>query len=419
MAVDGWLAHHAVALTTLDPDAPLDDLEPLRDIIGGAQVVAVGESAHFVREFTLARQRILRFLAERCGFTLLALEFGFSEGLELDPWIQGAGTETDLTRISENADTWGIGELLRFVRGHNASSGRPVRFAGIDIPQAGGSLLPALVPVAEYLQDVDPDAVPLAESAIGIAARLAGGSGASAVPARAELGTARQDALTAALARLRLRFRALEPLYVPRSDQHRYDTAMWRLEAAVHADDALRATAALFDGTAPPADLSVRDRYMAESVRWHLSHSAPGTRVVLAAHNNHIQKHPVAYDGRLTTLPMGRHLHRALGDDYFALALTSTADRTVEMRPDPNAPLGFTIADTPLDPPKPGSVEAAALDAGIGPGLIDLRHARGADRSGELTRIRTQSTTLTMPIPDAFDAVLVTPTATMQEGIGA
>ncbi|WP_308211331.1 erythromycin esterase family protein [Nonomuraea roseoviolacea] len=46
-----------------------------------------------------------------------------------------------------------------------------------------------------------------------------------------------------------------------------------------------------------PADLSVRDRYMAETVRWHLARSAPGTRMVLAAHNNHIQKHPVGFVG--------------------------------------------------------------------------------------------------------------------------
>lgn len=61
------------------PDGPLDDLEVLREIVGDARVVAVGEGAHFVEEFSRARQRVLRFLAERCGFTVFAMEFGFSE----------------------------------------------------------------------------------------------------------------------------------------------------------------------------------------------------------------------------------------------------------------------------------------------------------------------------------------------------
>ncbi|MEV5428192.1 hypothetical protein [Streptomyces sp. NPDC052701] len=75
-----WLRDHAVPLTRLDPEAPLDDLEPLRGIIGDARVVAIGEHSHFIGEFALMRRRILRFLAERCGFTALAFEYGFSEG---------------------------------------------------------------------------------------------------------------------------------------------------------------------------------------------------------------------------------------------------------------------------------------------------------------------------------------------------
>ncbi len=407
------VAHHA--LTTLEPDAPLDDLEPLRGIIGDARVVAVGENAHFVREFTLARQRILRFLAQRCGFTVFAFEFGFSEGVAVDPWVQGSGDDADLARISPTADTWGSGELLRFIRRHNAGSGHPVRFAGIDIPEAGGSLLPALLPVADYLRAVDPDLLPLAESAVGMAEGFAGSSGASAAPAWAKLGPARQDALTSALTRLRLRFQALEPLYVSRSDQDRYDIASWGLEAAVRTDYMFRAMAALFDGSVLPADLSVRDRYLAESVRWHLAHAGPGARIVLAAHNNHIQKHPVSYDGVLTSLPMGQHLHRMLGEDYVAVALTSTADHTVEMYPDEDAEFGFTIGEAALGAPEPGSIEAAALDAGIDLGLVDLRHG---DRVRELTGIRSQSATMNVPVADAFDAALIVPTATRQEGTG-
>ena len=43
-------------LDTLDPSAPLDDLEPLRALIGGARVVGIGEANHFVREFQLLRE---------------------------------------------------------------------------------------------------------------------------------------------------------------------------------------------------------------------------------------------------------------------------------------------------------------------------------------------------------------------------
>ncbi|MGH2887976.1 MAG: erythromycin esterase family protein, partial [Solirubrobacteraceae bacterium] len=67
-------------LATLDPDAPLDDLDWLGEAVGDARVVAIGESAHYSREFLLLRHRLLRYLVERHGFGAYALESGFPEG---------------------------------------------------------------------------------------------------------------------------------------------------------------------------------------------------------------------------------------------------------------------------------------------------------------------------------------------------
>jgi erythromycin esterase len=184
------LRGHAVPLTHLDPAAPLDDLEPLRDIIGNARVVAVGEHSHFIDEFTLMRRRILRFLVERCGFTVLALEYGFSEGLPLDAWAQGEGTDDDLSAHLAAAIPVGLDEPLRWIRRHNRTAAQPVRFAGIDIPAAGGSLLPALAPIADYLRQVDPETLPAVQTALRIAESFAGGSAAVAAPAWARLATA-------------------------------------------------------------------------------------------------------------------------------------------------------------------------------------------------------------------------------------
>jgi erythromycin esterase len=195
----GWLRGHAVPLTHLDPEAPLDDLEPLRDIVGDARVVAIGENSHFINEFSLLRRRILRFLAERCGFTVLAFEYGFSEGFPLDAWAQGEGTDDDLSAHLAEAIPVGVDEPLRWMRRHNATAGVPVRFAGIDIPAAGGSLLPALAPLADYLREIDPETLPLLQTAMRIAESFAGASAASAAPAWTRLAAAEQDALSAIL----------------------------------------------------------------------------------------------------------------------------------------------------------------------------------------------------------------------------
>ncbi|WP_214414711.1 erythromycin esterase family protein [Sphaerisporangium fuscum] len=411
-----WLRGHAVPLTHLDPGAPLDDLEPLGDVIGGARVVAIGENSHFITEFSLMRRRILRFLAERCGFTVLAFEYGFSEGFPLDAWAQGEGTDDDLSAHLAAAIPVGVDEPLRWMRRHNATAPKPVRFAGIDIPAAGGSLIPALAPVADYLRQIDPETLPAVRTAMRIAGSFAGPSAASAAPAWTRLATAEQDALSAILMRLLIRFRAVAPLYVSRGDQLGYDIALRRLEAACHADYGFRAMAGLYAGNGLTADTSARDVYMAGSVLWHLERSEPGTRIVLAAHNAHIQKEPISFNGHLTGLPMGQYLHSALGDDYFALALTSTAGHTADMRPDEDARFGFAIDDTALEPPEPGSVEAAFADAGLGLSLADARRARTRDSGGAgPDRIRIQSAYVHTPVLDAFDGILNTPISTVAD----
>ncbi|MEW2359010.1 erythromycin esterase family protein [Spirillospora sp. NPDC029432] len=405
------LREHTAVLDTLDPDAPPADLEPLREIVGDARVVAVGEGCHFVREFTTARQRIVRFLAERCGFTVLAFEFGFAEGRALARWLAGTGGETELPGMHGTTFSGVTGDMARWLRRHNETGDHPVEFAGIDVPQAGGTLRPVLEPVADYLREVDPDAVPLVETALTISGRFDGASMALAGPGWGEMERADQDALTAALARLLLRARALEPHYVARGGRDRYDTALRDIEAACHTDYMFGAMSALFAGGGLPLDTSVRERFMSATMRWHMERAAPGTRFVLAAHNNHIQKTPILYGGEPFAYPMGHYLARELGADYRALALTHTAGSVPEMEPDGTPGTGFSVVDTPVDPPGPGGVEGALIGAGLGEAitLTDLRPFAGGPFPG---RIRSQSAEMEMPVADAFDGVLCSPTVT-------
>jgi hypothetical protein len=80
----------SVPLTTVDPGEPLDDLAPFGQLVGAARVVALGESSHHVHEFYRLRHRLIRYLVERHGFTVLALEAPFTEAGILDDWVHGS-----------------------------------------------------------------------------------------------------------------------------------------------------------------------------------------------------------------------------------------------------------------------------------------------------------------------------------------
>lgn len=405
-----WLRDHTTTLNTLDVDAPLDDLEPLRDIVGDARVVAVGEGVHFVREFTQTRQRIVRFLAERCGFTTLAFEFGLAEAFPVDRWVRGEGGEAEFARLSGTPNAGVNAELLRWLRRHNTTSAAPLRFVGLDVPNSGGELRPALQPLADYLREVDPELVGEVEKALAIAEPIAGSSFAVAAPGWAALDPARQDALTATLARLRLRVTALEPLYVERGGQQRYDLALRHLDAATHTDRMWPAMNDLFTGTGLPHDTSVRDRYLADSLLWYLDRLGPDARIVVGAHNLHIQKTPVSFDGTHAALPMGLHLARALGTDYRAIAQTHTADHAPDIYPgEGDDATGFALVQAELEPPRPGSFEATLTEAGhrTGLSLSNLRRApQLPDGALELNGMRAQSMVTDGPVREAWDGVV-------------
>ncbi len=241
------------------------------------------------------------------------------------------------------------------------------------------------------------------------------GSGAAAAPAWARLPADRQDALSAALARLGLRIGAIRPLAEARTGAHRTAVAERLLAGACTVDYMFRAMNALFTGTNSTADLSVRDLYMAQTLAWHLEQAGPGARFVLAAHNNHVQKTPAVFDGTMAALPMGQHLARMLGGTYVAIGLTHTDDHVPEMRPDAAAPVGFTLETTHLPAPRPGTIEAALAGAGLtaAPTLTNLRQApTHSDGRPLLDGIRTQSAVMDTSLGHAFAAVISTPTAT-------
>jgi erythromycin esterase len=168
----------------------------------------------------------------------------------------------------------------------------------------------------------------------------------------------------------------------------------------------------VFAGRGLAGDASVRDRFMADTLLWHLD-QAPQDKIVVVAHNNHVQKTAVVFDGEFAAYPLGYYLHQVLRADYRAVALTHTADRVPEMAIG-SGELGFTLVDTAVAPPSPGSVERFLLDLGLGDQvtLTSLRPAADVSRQNGFSRIRVQSEEQELDVADAFDGVLSVPSTT-------
>jgi len=411
METHGWVTE----LTSIEPDAPFDDLEGVRELVGDARVVALGEGAHFIEELWTVRRRLVRFLCERLGFRLIAAEFDLGEGEEVAGWLANPADARDLRTVSRGAADWGMAATAHWLRSWGAPRG--VRFAGLDAPNGGAAIAATLAWVADALRELDPDAAPVLERIEPIVGSLAGTSVAASAQAWAALGVAQQDALTAGLARLHQRVGFLDAVLAERGGRARVVGLRRRLAALQCADYALRANEAMHRGAEARLDISARDRFMADSLL-ALLESEPEVRVVLLAHNGHVQKQPVVWGDYLSAHPLGMYLDRTLGDAYRVIGTTTTGGVSSEMELDPSVPVGFRVVQAALEPPQPGSLEAALLAAGFGDRLALASLRRAAAAGLTFQRIRAQSGYLTSDVAAAYDAIISLPRLTVQRDLG-
>jgi erythromycin esterase len=395
------------ALDSLDPAGPLDDLEPLRELVGDVRVVAIGESGHHVREFYRLRHRLARFLVERMGFDVYALEAPFTAVRPIDDWVQGAGDDAgDIARLADDAIPFDMGrpaelaDLLRWLRRHNQATTTPVTFAGTDVPGSGGSPRPALVAVRAYLVDADRDALPLADRALELVDRF-DAPGFGPMARYAQLDTGLRDELTAILSRLLARLETTAAHQARQGRAHAHGTALHDLRGAWHLDHFFRDLAG--SGIEATGGTS-RDRYIAETALRLLDEGGPERRVILAAHNWHIQRTPVPHGEGEPLLPAGFHLAEALGDDFVSIAATAGTGTTAQLELDPADPTGYRLTARELPPPTDGSVETA-FERDDGVRIADLRPARRSRDGAAFERLRMEHYFIDAPVAEAFDAV--------------
>jgi erythromycin esterase len=387
------------------------------DKFGKARILAVGEGAHFICEFWEMRRKLFKYFHEKHGFSVFAMEFGFAEGFELNKWINGESGDDDLEKYSATAAQWGAGDTVRWLRKYNENQETKIEFVGIDIPEAAGSLLPAFIPFAKYALKVEPFLEKELEQIIEIAGKIASPSSVTASIKWKELSENEQDKLTSGLNRILIRFQSLSHFYKQKNGQYNYLTAMRCLQAAVYVDYMIRAVANAGTPLALPLDMSVREYFMAQSVVWHLSYitKKADRKIMLFAHNNHIQKTEVAYGNYKVAQTMGYFLKQLYGNEYKAIAQTSSDNHTAEMEIDAALPFGFRVIDKPLEKPIENSFNAFIENNNHGNEITftDLTDKNAPDFSS----IRSQSAFVSTSVKNAFDGVINLPKISADENI--
>lgn len=309
-AVVAGLDRYAHRLRGTRPGGSSADLEAFGKATRGASVVGVGEVSHGSGDVFALKDRLLRHLVTREGFSAFAMEINWSAAARIDAYVRTG--EGDLRQImrDEFQDAYGLLDteeylrLFSWVREHNRTAAQQVRIVGMDFsdvdPEQYDRLLawaerntPALVP------ELRERYAALRALRGGVAERLAA-YGALPLAERKRMA---EDAGAA--------YRLLEGAGTrdPRVLQDARVISQMATSYAFDSDDPAQALAANRH----------RDRTMAENAVWWQRNT--GGRIVVSAHDGHI-----TYEAALPhvyPVTMGADLRELIGKEYLAVGTSA------------------------------------------------------------------------------------------------
>jgi len=361
-----WLASQAIPVASVDPgNRDFSDLEPLREVIGDARVVMLGEQSHGDGTVFLTKTRLIEFLHQEMGFDVLAFESGlFDMRKAWEAMAQGRDP-----REAFSTGVFGIWArsaqlqpLIAYL-GEVASSDRPLELAGFDSQFTAPGSRVAFVADLEAFLEVEGSSLPADPRWPGFRATLTGlvdGSHFTVKPPEEEKERFREIMTE-------LREWVGEGATAEPGSQRRFWSQM------------LKSAEAQAEGTwqmdmenMTVESVRFRDEQMGENLVWLANDWYRGRKIIVWAATFHNVRNIGKIDSRMPDLDytkamtMGHRVWEALGEEVYNLGFTAYEGAA--------APWAADSAET-LAVPTEGSLEDLMARAGLQNAIIDFRGA--------------------------------------------
>jgi len=289
--VVSWLHAHAIPVNNADPVSPEPNLSVLKEIIGDARLVGLGEATHGTTEFWGIRQKVSEYLIKEMGFTAILMEAGFPNSLYINEYItNGTGTAAE---AHEKLGTWRYQEmrdLIEWMHNYNleyADQGTVLQYIGYDC--AFHNWIQAINLISEYIQSVDSTAEP------DIKERL-------------------NNYTTDDAEYVLDYFVSFAEEFISKSSDSEYHLILRIVENLVPN------WTVWYNVYNDLPDLGIRDEFNLENVNWIINNMLNGGKVIIWAHNGHVGN-TILTDNQDTEAQMlGSRLKIQFGQDYYVIA---------------------------------------------------------------------------------------------------
>ncbi len=298
---------NASPLPSNDDHHDQDGLRAFSRMVGGADVVGVGEATHASTEFAATKRQLFEHLVEEQGFRTFAQEISWSTGVRLNDYIQYGTGDPAAIMQREMQNTYRFFnneemlELVEWLREYNQTHAETLRFVGADVGFAGANVFDR---VTDYVDSEHPE---LSEQIRELYSGLRPGDEVDAYTFMRSYQAKPMDERRAMLTQAERAYQLLDEVA---ADDEKHAEALQHARAIVQ-------TAKLysFDMEDPEGMKQQnlhRDQAMAANVVWWQHHT--DDRVMLSAQNGHVGY--VSDDAEFIPKPQGAFLREELGRDY-------------------------------------------------------------------------------------------------------
>lgn len=341
----------AVPLTSVEPETGGNDLYGLKDIIGDAQIVLLGESQHIMHEQYLLKHRIVRYLVEEMGFNHIAIEDSFYGTIAIDQYIKGSKISPENALKDTGGwylwDTEEMLSLIKWLREHNDSVAdeRKVTYSGIDIQDPW----PGVRYLYGYFSKIDPEYVEYLENQKHIFEVFNQPIWNKVRYGYANLDLEQKQNIEAVLSEIIDRLNGFRQKYISVTSEKGFRNAVLVVRHLLKSHE-------FFMGFEESDQIGgrVREETMFENVNRILKEMEENEKLIIWVHNAHAAKSPLDFlfpkEPEFNLELLGTMLTKKYGDTVKSLGISSlgieTAEENIQRKEDV---LDHVLSDTGMD----------------------------------------------------------------------
>ncbi len=336
-----WVKNESITLKGVKAEIGLEDLMPLKSVLKDVQIVGLGETSHGTHEIFQMKHRMLEFLVKEMGFTIFAIEASHIGCKPINDYVlHGKGNSREALGV-QGFWIWNTEEviaMIEWMRAYNTTvpEAKKVQFVGIDTQMVG--IDQAYANVAEYIEKTKLEKFPEVAVDSLFSYLKTTTEKDDLLPQRKELYSLLSYLV---LHEIRLVYQTSRQEY-----QNVVSDLRKIIQGVESGDRALQRS----------VDHDIRDEYMAQTTFEVLKKENPNAKMVLWAHNGHIDKKTETFVNGYQR-PIGSILKEYLGDKYYAIGF-STYEGSFQARDySPKHKKFGTAASFQIVPLKEGSLD--------------------------------------------------------------